>query len=222
MAIIDQAQIRIVLADDFPLIRSGIRKALSQLPMLKIVAEATNGSEAIEFCKTFNPDILILDMEMPILSGIDVACYLQINYPAIRILALSAHNDPYYIQEILKLGAYGYIMKDEAVEFIMEAVCGVIKGERGWFSRNVKSTVSELMMGEKNRCGLNLSPREKEVLIGITEGLTNQNIALSLGLSPKTVEKHIVNLYLKLNVSSRVEAAVYAVRNNLINKPRLA
>ena len=127
------------------------------------------------------------------------------------ILALSAHDDRMYIQEVLANGASGYLMKEEIPENIVEAVRGVARGERGWVSRKIAAQLTEWMQEDRLTPG-ELSARELEVLKGVVDGKTNQEIGLQLGISVKTVEKHLDGVFTKLGVASRVEAAVMAVR----------
>jgi DNA-binding NarL/FixJ family response regulator len=135
-------------------------------------------------------------------------------HPAVKILALSGHDDREYIQELLKLGAAGYLMKDEAPETILEAIRGVANGEQGWVSRRIAAQMSVIMRAEEPFA--NLTPRERQVLKLVVDGNTNQGIGVALGISEKTVEKYLESIFTKLDVSSRVEAAVLAVREGLV------
>jgi DNA-binding NarL/FixJ family response regulator len=161
------------------------------------------------------PDVLLLDMELPDISGTQVARQIQQRYPKVRILALSAHDDSTYVRELLGLGAAGYLMKDEASEAIIEAVRGVAHGEHGWVSRRIAAQMASWMqVGDPD--ATKLTAREKEVLRQVVQGKTNHAIAVDLNISEKTVEKYIRAIFTKLNVTSRVEAAVYAVQEGLI------
>jgi DNA-binding NarL/FixJ family response regulator len=207
--------IRVLLVDDHPVVRQGIRNLLESQEDIKIVGEASGGTEAIQMVKDLSPDVMLLDMEMPGIKGTQVARQIKDEGLRVRVLALSAHDDRQYIQELLSSGASGYLVKEEVPETIVEAVRGVAFGEQGWVSRRIAAQMSNWMGGEgedKN----SLTPREAEVLKGVVAGKTNQEIGLSLGISEKTVEKHLEGVYNKLGVASRVEAAVHAVRENLI------
>lgn len=129
--------IRVVLADDHAVLRMGIRSLLSQSKDIQVVGEAGNGLEAIEAVREKEPDILILDMEMPEMDGVEVTRYLKAENNPVQILVLSAYNDREYIQETLQLGVAGYMIKDEAPSSITEAVRGIAHGQRGWMSRKV-------------------------------------------------------------------------------------
>jgi len=160
------------------------------------------------------PDILLLDMELPDLKGTEVAQRLQQQKSSVKILALSAHADRIYIQELLESGASGYLMKEEAPQTILDAVRGVAHGEEGWVSRSIAAQMVSWVRDEE---AATLTPREMDVLKLVVEGRTNQSIAVNLGISEKTVEKYLESLYTKLGVTSRVEAAVHAIREGLVN-----
>ncbi len=207
--------IRVVLADDHPVVRTGIRNLLSKSPDIEVVGEASNGSEALQLCEDLKPDVLLLDMEMPGLKGVEVAQRMRGGNTNVRILALSAYDDKQYILELLESGAAGYLTKEEAPETIIDAIRGVSLGEQGWVSRRVAAQMS-VWMREDEPEGNRLTHREMEVLRLVVEGKTNQGIGLNLGISEKTVEKYLEAVFAKLGVSSRVEAAVYAVREGLV------
>jgi DNA-binding NarL/FixJ family response regulator len=128
-------KIRVVIADDHTVMRVGIRNILSRSNEITVVGEASNGAEAIDLIDDLMPDVLILDMEMPVMDGVEVARRLQASGSPVRILVLSAYDDRQYILEMLNMGASGYLIKDEAPEVIVDAVRGIAKGEKGWISR---------------------------------------------------------------------------------------
>lgn len=128
-------KIRVLIADDHAIMRVGIKNILSRSPEICVVGEANNGAEALDLIHELNPDVLVLDMEMPVMDGVEVARRLQAMKSPVRILVLSAYDDRQYIIEMLKMGASGYLIKDEAPEVIVDAVQGVARGEEGWISR---------------------------------------------------------------------------------------
>lgn len=134
-------KIRVVIADDHAIMRVGIRNILSRSNEIDVVGEASNGAEAIDLIDDLQPEVLILDMEMPVMDGVEVARRLQISRSPVRILVLSAYDDRQYILEMLNMGAAGYLIKDEAPEVIVDAVLGVANGEKGWISRKAAARV---------------------------------------------------------------------------------
>ncbi len=207
--------IRVVLADDHPVVRNGIRHMLEKVVDIEVLGEASTGGEALQLVEETKPDILLLDMEMPDLNGREVAARLQSLGSPVKILALSAYDDPVYIRELLELGAAGYLVKEEAPETIVDAVRGVAHGEQGWVSRRIAAQMVSWVRGDEAERS-QLTPREVDVLRLVVDGNTNQSIANNLGISEKTVEKYMDAIFTKLSVSSRVEAAVLAVRIGLV------
>jgi DNA-binding NarL/FixJ family response regulator len=212
---VDKKVIRVILADDHPVVRTGIRTLLQQADDILVVAETGNGSDVFGLVAQVEPDVLLLDMEMPGLSGVEVAMRLKEQGAPVRVLALSAYDDEEYIRNLLVHGAAGYLTKEEAIEIIIDAVRGVARGEQGWFSRRAIAQLSALTRQE-NTPGKDLSKREIDVLRLVAAGKTNLEIGHILGISDKTVEKHIGALFTKLQVSSRVEAAVLAVQQGIV------
>jgi DNA-binding NarL/FixJ family response regulator len=209
------ACIRVVLADDHPVVRNGIHNLLSHSSDISVVGEATNGEEALRMCAELIPDVLLLDMEMPGIKGVEVAQKLHSSGSPVKILGLSAYDDRQYILQLLETGASGYLTKEEAPETILDAIRGVSMGEQGWVSRRVAARMSIWMRADEPNLG-RLSNREKDVLRHVVDGKTNQAIGLALGISEKTVEKYLEAIFNKLGVTSRVEAAVFAVREGLV------
>lgn len=206
-------EIRVLMADDHPVVRGGIKNLIESDPYVKVVGEASSGREALEMVEQLQPDILLLDMEMHDISGVEVARQLNKRRSGVRILVLSAYNDPQYIRSLLESGAAGYLTKDEAPEYILEALRGVYRGQEGWLSRKVAAQLTAWTRDKSENYGL--SPREMQVLRGVVDAKTNQEIAYDLGISDKTVEKHLESVYNKMGVSSRVEAAVLSVREEI-------
>jgi DNA-binding NarL/FixJ family response regulator len=212
---VDNQAIRVILADDHPVVRTGIRTLLQQAEDIVVVAETGNGSEVFKLVEQLAPDVLLLDMEMPGLSGVEVAMRLKEKGAVVRVLALSAYDDEEYIRNLLLHGAAGYLTKEEAIEIIIDAVRGVARGEQGWFSRRAIAQLSALTRHEAHPAK-ELSNRELDVLRLVAAGKTNLEIGHTLGISEKTVEKHMGAVFNKLQVSSRVEAAVLAVQQGLV------
>jgi DNA-binding NarL/FixJ family response regulator len=208
------AAIRVVLVDDHPVTRGGIRELLDKAVDIEVVGEAGDGQEALRQVEDLSPDVLLLDMEMPGMKGVEVARQLQAATSPVRVLALSAYDDVEYIRGVLSSGAAGYLTKEEVPQTIVEAVRGVARGEQGWLSRRVAAQMAAWAQEELERT--DLTKRELEVLALVVEGKTNQEIGRALGISDKTVEKHLEGIFGKLGVASRVAAAVQAVRDGLV------
>lgn len=206
--------IRVLLAEDHPVVRSGIRNILDSTRDIEVVAEAENGQEAYRLILEHDPDVLLLDMELPVLDGVELTQKLADEKRKIKILVLSSYSDRGYITEMFSLGVSGYLIKDEVPRNILNAVRGVFRGEEGWVSREVAALLGRISTLESDR--EDLTPREKEVLGLVVDGQTNREIAFNLDISEKTVEKHLHNVYKKLDVSSRVEAAVLAVEEKIL------
>jgi len=204
--------IRVLLADDHPVVRTGIRTMLESAADITVVAEVDNGAAVLSQIYALAPDVLLLDMEMPGLSGIEVAQKLKALNSPVRVLALSAYDDVAYVRNLLVSGAAGYLTKEEAPEMIVDAVRGIARGEEGWLSRSAAAHLSAWTR-QKVQTPTELTEREMQVLKLVVSGKTNQEIGLRLGISDKTVEKHIGGVFIKLQVNSRVEAAVKAVQN---------
>jgi len=208
--------IRIVLADDHPLVRAGIRSTLTAEPELEVVGEATDGDAAQRLCRELRPDMLLLDLNMPGPSPVDTVMALQQDCPTTQVLVLTAHDDDVYVRTLVGAGVAGYILKDDATEAVVEAVWSVMHGNR-WFSRPVMAKLVDWGTGIPQRAEhRTLTEREREVLRYVVAGKTNQEIAIVLGLSIKTVEKQLGEVFVKLGVTSRVAAAVQAVRYGLV------
>lgn len=208
-------EIRVLLVDDHPIVRAGINNLLRKDKLIKIVGEAENGIEALRFANELIPDVMLLDIEMPILDGREVARQLNSIGFSGEILVLSAHSDESIIEEMYSYGISGYLLKDEVGEVIIDAIHGVVRGEKGWMSRCVASKIASRLQDDQKSKSI-LTVREKEVLKGIVDGQSNQEIAYSLQISEKTIEKHTNMIYKKLGVVSRVEAAVLAVREGWV------
>ncbi len=206
--------IKVLLADDHPIVIKGIRDLLDSAEGIKITGEANSGAQALHLLKTQKPDILILDIELPDMNGVEVLNKIVEGATPVKVLVLSSYDDREYISQMLALGASGYLIKDEVPDIIVDAVRGISRGEKGWVSRKVAERLSQMLDNkEENK---NLTPRELDVLQQVSMGKTNAEIGLALGISEKTVEKHLDMIFRKLGVVSRVEAAVMAVREHMV------
>jgi len=206
--------IRVVLVDDHPLVRAGMRHLLEKTADIVVVGETGEGIEALRLIDELAPDVLLLDMEMPSQSGVEIARRLQATRSPTRILAISAYDDEHYIIALLASGAAGYLTKDEALEKIDEAVRGVARGEEGWLSRRAAAQVAAwTRKGSPQESSL--TEREIEILRLLARGSTNGAVAEALLVSERTVRFHVKNICDKLGVATRAEAIAWAERHGL-------
>ena len=207
-------KIRVVIAEDHPSVRWGIRYALNKAPCILVIGEACSGEDALFLAASLLPDVLLLDLEMPGMGGVEVARQIRVKRLPVHILVLSAHDDPEYVRSIFELGVEGYLVKDEPLEKLREAVRGLARGERGWVSRSViKNMASLLKTSEEESSPLeNLTHREIQVLQEVVNGKTNRQIGLLLKISEKTVDLHMTHIFKKLHVASRLQAAMRVVK----------
>ena len=208
--------IRILLADDHAMVRKGFRLILAAQPDMEIVAEAGNGREAVELAEKLHPDVVVMDVAMPELNGIEATRRLMASSPRTRVLALSMHKDSVYVREILRAGARGYLLKESIDSDLVNAVRAVAKGD-GYLSPGVSDAVlSDYRRHVTDPLDL-LTSREREVLQLIAEGKTNKEIANMLNLSLYTVDTHRTHILQKLNLHSVPEVILYAVRKGIIS-----
>jgi DNA-binding NarL/FixJ family response regulator len=209
-------RIRILLADDHPVVRRGFQMILAEQSDMEIVGEAGNGREALELAARLKPDVVVMDVAMPELNGIEATRRMAENAPHARVLALSMHKDSVYVREILRAGARGYLLKDSVAADLVTAVRAIAAGE-GYLS----PAVSDAVLDDYRRHVTNpidlLTSREREVLQMLAEGKTNKEIAGILNLSVYTVDAHRGRIMEKLNVHSINELVRFAVRNGLID-----
>ena len=212
--------LRIVLADDHVLVREGFRKILESHPGWQIVGEAGDGMEAVRHVLDLKPDIAVLDLAMPQLSGIDAIQQIARRLPSTRILVLSMHAEEVYITRALRAGAHGYLLKDSAANDLLRAVTAVSEG-KSFFSPAVSRVMLDDYVRQLAERGITdryetLSEREREVFQLIAEGRANKDVAAMLHISPATVETHRARIMEKLDLHSAVEIALYAVRKGII------
>ena len=207
---------RILVADDHGIVRSGIRLLLERQPGLDVVAEAADGVEAVEQALAARPDLCILDVGMPRMTGLQAAREIRSHLKDVRVLMLSMHDDEHYLFEALKAGASGYVLKREADQDLVGAVHAVGRGEAFLTNAAERSIIRRWMEGGDGGPAISLTPREEEVVKLIAEAHTNAQIAEILHLSEKTVESHRANVLRKLGMRDRVELVRYAIRRGLV------
>jgi DNA-binding NarL/FixJ family response regulator len=208
--------IRVLIVDDHPVVLSGIRHILESSIGIEVTGEAHTGAEALEMIEKTQPDVALLDMKLPDMSGVEIVKEIYASGSKTRILGLSSYNDREFISQLLNYGASGYLLKEEVPDLIVEAVRGIADGEPGWMSRKVAAMLSEFLSKENKSDGYGLTPREMDILRLVVEGKTNDQVGVLLGISVKTVENNLHTIYRKMDVVSRVEAAVKAVRDSIV------
>jgi DNA-binding NarL/FixJ family response regulator len=207
---------RILIADDHGIVRAGIKLLLERQPGLDVVAEAGDGVEAIDRALAERPDLCILDVGMPKMTGLQAAREIRSQLPDARVLMLSMHDDERYLFEALKAGASGYVLKREADQDLVGAVRAVGRGEAFLTNAAERSLIRDWMSDDTRGPAIPLTPREEEVVKLIAEAHTNSQIASILHLSEKTVESHRANVLRKLGMRDRVELVRYAIRRGLV------
>ena len=205
--------IRVVLADDHAIVRKGIRDFLEEDTAIRVVAEANDGEEAVALVARERPDIALLDIQMPRLNGLDAARRLRKEFPQVRLLMLTAFEDEPYILAALRAGVNGYLLKTASSEELVHAVRAVAGGETALSPAVTKKLMQRASGGVPTEQTTEpLSEREVEVLRYAAKGMGNRQIAAELGISDRTVQGHLGNIYEKLHVSTRTEAVLFAVR----------
>jgi two-component system response regulator NreC len=225
--------IKLMLVDDHDVVRTGLRSFLETQPGFEVIAEAKNGLQALEKAREAQPDIVLMDITMPDMDGMEATLQLKKLYPDCQILVLTVHADKQYFMKMLSVGASGYITKQAAADELVAAIKAVAAGHvylQPALARWLLEDYQQLAKGttlpvldktsekDKNAIGLDiLSERERQVLELVGEGLNNQAIGMKLGLSPKTIARHRERIMKKLNMHSRTEMVKFAIRTGLIS-----
>ena len=210
--------INVMLADDHVLIREGIKQLLEFDGSMKVIAEASDGIECLEKLKNLKPDILLLDINMPNMNGIDVLKELKEKNDPLKVLILTVHSEVEYLVKAVDIGANGYILKDSGSAELKQAINAVID-EGSYIQPNlIPALNSRLINRDMDREKLaSLTKREVEILTQVACGMFNKEIAVNLNISERTVKNHISNIFKKIDASDRTQAAVFAIRNNIVN-----
>lgn len=209
--------IRVLVADDHMIARTGIRHVLESEADFEVVGEAASGTEALALVLELHPDVVVLDISMPGVTGLEVAARLRRSSPDTRILILSMHDQAEYVLESVRAGAHGYLLKDTAATELREAIRAVCQGE-SYFSPPVATRLTAAVRNDQaTQSGLDqLTGREREVLLGIAQGRTNKEIASKLGISHRTVETHRESLMRKLQLRTVAELTRFALGAGLV------
>jgi two-component system response regulator NreC len=215
------ARLRIVLADDHTIVRQGLRKILEAQPGWTVVAEASDGRETVRLATDLRPDVVILDIGMPRLNGIEATGQIVRRLPAVGVVILSMHSDETYILQALQAGARAYLLKDSADTDLIRGVSAAAAG-KSFFSPVVAKVMLDDYLRHLSQKGIvdryqALSEREREIFQLIAEGLSNKEIAHLLSVSPSTIDTHRTHILQKLDVHSTAELVLYAVRRGVIS-----
>jgi len=215
--------IKILLAEDHELTRHGIAYGLKKYENIEIVAEATNGQEAVELTRKYKPDLILMDIIMPILNGINAAKEIKINNPDIKIIMLTSNNEKEKVLSAFNSGANAYCMKTIKLEDLISIIKTVMDGAI-WMDPSIAGFILEILQSrsvmfetqKENYINFNLTNREKEILKLISDGLNNRDISEKLFLSLYTVKNHVSNIFQKLAVDDRTQAAIVAIKEKII------
>lgn len=212
---------RLVIADDHDLARSGLRAMLAGEPDLTVIGEARDGEEALDLCRRLQPDLALLDVRMPRLDGLAATHAIRQHAPRVSVVIFTMHDSPQYLEEAIKAGAAGYILKDATRRELIDAVRGVLSGES--FLNGALTTRLLRQLARTSRPGASppemLTPRELEVLGLVAQGLTNREIGDRLSISGGTAKVHVERIIGKLGVADRTQAAVRAIELGLVRLP---
>ena len=217
MIAIETAQISVLIADDQTLFRVGLARLLSEDERVRIVGQAADGVEAVKLAHTLKPDVVLMDLRMPNLDGIEATRQIVAENPETRVVLLTTFEADNHVIQALKVGARGYILKDSRPESIISSIIAVVAGERV-MAGAVANRVLEMLTGTSTPKEFydGLTAREIEILRLLASGMANKQIAYRLKISEKTVRNHVSNMYEKLNIFDRSQAVLYAVRKGLV------
>lgn len=211
-------KIRVLLADDHVMMRGGLRMLLEQHAELEVVGEAEDGRETVRLAKKLSPDVIVMDIAMPDMNGIEATRQIFADRPDAKVIALSMHSDRHFVSEMLKAGAMAYLLKQCVVDELITAIKTVLKNQT-YLSPCISGVVVDNFVRNKSKTESgafsHLSDREREVLQLVAEGKTSKEIASQLNLSIKTVEAHRMNIMEKLNIHTVAELTKYAIREGL-------
>jgi len=213
-------KVKILVVDDHAIVREGVRMILAKENDLEVVGEAGDGQQALDLTELLRPDVIIMDISMPGMGGIEATQTVRAKHPEVQVLALTMHEDESYVFQLLRAGAAGYVLKRAAAQDLVQAVRAAAKGEAFLYPSVARKVVEDYLRrvetGEERERYDGLTTREKEILTLIAQGLSNQQIAEKLFISIKTVQTHRAHILEKLGLHDRTELVRYAIRKGLI------
>ncbi|WP_442597073.1 response regulator [Neobacillus sp. D3-1R] len=214
--------IKLMLVDDHAVLRDGLKNILGMEEDMEVVGEAVSGNDALQKLEGFNPDVILMDINIPEKNGIEVTGLIKKSHPQIKILVLTMHDHDEYFMSAIREGADGYLLKDAPSQHVVDAIRSVVKGQSVIHPSMTKKFLNfqhEKPEPERVDKDLQLTEREKEVLLCLVQGMNNKEIASSLFISDKTVKIHVSKIFKKLDVKSRSQVVIYAVQNQLVPLP---
>lgn len=210
-------KIKVMIADDHSLIREGIKQLLEFDGSIEVIAEASNGVDCLEKLENITPDVLLLDINMPEKNGLEVLDEVKRKNYKVKVLILTVHNELEYLLKAIDIGVNGYILKDSESAELKKAIKSVLCGENYIQASLIPALNNRLANRDIDKDKIDsLTTRELEVLIQVANGMFNKEIAINLNISERTVKNHISNIFKKIDVSDRTQAAVFAIKNNII------
>lgn len=205
-------KIKVMIVDDHILLREGLLKILSLEPDINVVAEAANGSQAVTIAKAIDVDVILMDINMPVVNGIAATRKIKKIKPGVGVIALTIHEQEDYLFELIRCGVSGYLLKDVKPDELIGTVRGVAQG-KSYIDPNLAVTAQDNMPHRQYR----LTDREAEVLKEVAKGSSNREIAKNLFISEKTVKNHLTSIFQKIDVSDRTQAALFAIKHQIVN-----
>lgn len=210
-------KIKVMICDDHALFREGVKTILRSQPLIEVIGEAEDGSQAVELVRSLNPHVVLMDIAMPVLRGFEATRRIRRTHPSVQVLILTIYDDDDLVARCLTAGAAGYILKDAPPADVVNAIQTVARGEQYLSARVLKGVVESYLTRPETRTKYDLlSDREREILVLLAEGQTLKDVAQRLNLSIKTVDAHKVNLMRKLEIHDRAELIRYAIRKKLV------
>lgn len=211
-------KVKVMIADDHSMIREGLKQLLELEGEFEVIAEANDGEECLQITNTLIPDVLLLDINMPKKNGLEVLQELKNRNSKIKVLVLTVHNEAEYLMRAMEIGINGYLLKDSESSKLKKAIMTVIRGET-YIQPSMIPILNSKMINMKNDQDKleSLTKRELDVLKNLAVGMYNKEIATKLDISERTVKNHVSNIFKKIGVADRTQAAVFAIRNNLVD-----
>jgi len=216
ISLTNAAPIRVLVVDDQPVVRSGLAAFLSVYDNLTLVGEANDGAKAVNLCGQLRPDVVLMDLIMPHMDGAEATLAIRKHYPHIQVIALTSFKEDDLIKRVLEAGAIGYLLKNVSADELADAICAAHAGRPTLTLEATQLLIRQTRQNQFTQPGFDLTPREREVLVLMVEGLNNSAIAERLIISRSTVKFHVSNVLSKLQVSSRMAAITYAITHKLV------